>query len=1054
MLTVIRDPELFSSPVTIFQRYVNNLWSEPRAGSGLVFLFPTQMLLEYWEEKLLEHLGSFGGARFLLFDGLVREVWQETRPDWGQVSGEAGTLILRRIFLNLKAEGQLSYYSRALDSFGFFSSLREEIAALKRGGITAERFAEWAAEGPGGGARPANRDFSLIYREYQNFLHRNRLADAEERITLTTVDLEISSWIKSLRRLLVIGFPNFTGQQEAFLTKLAKITPVTLLFDSSADGCSGVFSPGLTNGLVRSSDQISGSVSARSSPDRRQVIDIRGSNSTLQLSRRAGKKETNLAYLQKNLWRNGVNPGSRVVLTGPAPLPEENSASASHPAPDGTVRLLKAEGGWRREMKAVALEVRELLWRNPGLSPDEIGVITPYIANLREIYEIFRSVGLSPAGRVRETIRFQPAARALLQPFITVAKEYCWEEMVKLLRWTGLLPGEKMYSKVPKDLTGWRLWLKELFPKANTGFLFAYLESIPPSAPLTEYLEIAGRWLNEPVVLKGFLPAGGGDDGFLKVRFVRSSVIASLHEIIAELAEIGEVFPEWEMSLEEFIALLEGVLSAGTQSIPHGWGGGIRLFTPQEARGLRFAVTLITGLNEGLFPAVSSSGWVMGEKELAHWRKKGFPLPSMAEELSMERLAFHNALHSAADALILSCCETDEAGQPLNPSSFWEDIRSLLPEVQVKRPVRGFDPTYFVLPPMTGKEEDVDCKIRAERGRRIGVPSYNGILGEAERRALEKDFTATPLSVTALEEYAGCPFAFYCGRLLRITALEEPALIPDRIEEGSIYHQALKDFFRRHRGEALVAGEYSSYLNEMRKLIDKYYPRPPDNSPPMLTHLIDLGRETIFTRLSRLVREEIVWQEKTGGCYTPLYLELGFGGSAPDGDEDFTEKVFSLQGDGFRLDLRGKIDRVDAAPEGGFIIYDYKLSGRAKRKEVKDGKLLQLPLYLQAMRAFLPELGEPQGMTYYNLTRTERKDGFWRAGFAGRFGLKLKETREEEWEELLAQSRARALEYFQGIISGKYPLLPPVKKCPAYCRFKRVCRRAVSGGTVDESGVE
>jgi hypothetical protein len=115
-------------------------------------------------------------------------------------------------------------------------------------------------------------------------------------------------------------------------------------------------------------------------------------------------------------------------------------------------------------------------------------------------------------------------------------------------------------------------------------------------------------------------------------------------------------------------------------------------------------------------------------------------------------------------------------------------------------------------------------------------------------------------------------------------------------------------------------------------------------------------------------------------------------------------------------------------------------------KEVKEGKLLQLPLYLQAVQELYAEARQAMGMSYYSLARSERKDGFWREGFGGRFQLKLRELKEPEWEELLAESRKKALQYYKGIISGEFPVLPPEEKCPTYCLFPRVCQREAFGG--------
>jgi len=1057
---IIRDPQLYSDPLKIFRKIIKTTWPAPEAGAGVVCLFPTQPLLEYWEQTLVQEYGSYGGARFLLFDGLIREIWEETRPDWTWLSGEAVTLILRKIFLELKDKGEIPYYGQALESPGFFSVLNEEITTLKRSGITARVFADWLRREPPG-TRPAQRDFSLIYQRYQDLLVSRKWADAEDKLSHATVDLSRSLWVKSLQRLYVIGFSDFTSEQERFLRAFARTTEVTALFDASAEGKQGVYSPKLRlENKRRGAD--------RNGP--KLVSDSEKEGSAGELDPES--ERTNLAYLQRYIWRRrhfSSQPESHTRANIAQGEPKErlrgqtlSSAGERIETPqhiavtelsdiygrveDKSVGFLEIDGGWRREMKTVALEVKQTLAHNPLLSPAEIGIITPYTGNLEEIYRIFEAAGLPVTGQARRVLRFQPIGRALLQPFITAVHSYAWPEMIKLLRWGGVIPVEKLYGVIPEGLGEWRRIIHQLYPDLETEFIFAFLEKIPDQARIEEYFSLCRFWLTTPELLQAFLPKGNGQAVSVlnKKRFMQTAMVSTLQEVLAKLATVFAYVSDWEVGLADFVAILEDILSNSAKGIVYGWGNGIRILTPQEARGLRFQVTFITGVNEGLWPTHTSIGWVLDEGDLTFWRRRGFSLRTSTEDLSMQRLVFYNALTSATAALKISCCRSDEDGHPVNPSTFWEDLRNLLPNVSVISLSKGFALAYSTLPsPDNGENTQSDEIIKMERNRRRGIPAFHGMLDRDESTAIEiqRIFTHKPIGITVLEEYAACPFAFFCQRLLRLDTQAEPTYLPDRMDEGSIMHNALRDFFRQHRGEALQARDFLAYLEELKDLVDRYYPEISEQRPLIYRNLSALNRETLLARLTGLLKEEISWQEKTGGAYRPHFLELGFGGPVVEGDEASTERCLEITKDQARVRLKGKIDRVDLGLDGGFIVYDYKSGSASRVKAVKEGKLLQLPLYLQALEELFPELRKALGMTYYSLARSERTDGFWREGFGQRHRLKLRELKSEEWRELIVFSREKSIEYYSAIITGAYPLLPPEGKCPTYCRFKRVCRR-------------
>jgi RecB family exonuclease len=128
----------------------------------------------------------------------------------------------------------------------------------------------------------------------------------------------------------------------------------------------------------------------------------------------------------------------------------------------------------------------------------------------------------------------------------------------------------------------------------------------------------------------------------------------------------------------------------------------------------------------------------------------------------------------------------------------------------------------------------------------------------------------------------------------------------------------------------------------------------------------------------------------------------------------------------FRLDesieISGKIDRLDTAPDGRAYVIDYKYSNAQNTKDkLKDENLLQAPLYLMAAEETFKV--KPAGMFYVGI-----KGGVVYAGW-NEIPEGWLERKKEQTLEVVAQIRAGRVE--------STPAKP--EKC-RYCDFRDVCR--------------
>jgi ATP-dependent helicase/nuclease subunit B len=222
-----------------------------------------------------------------------------------------------------------------------------------------------------------------------------------------------------------------------------------------------------------------------------------------------------------------------------------------------------------------------------------------------------------------------------------------------------------------------------------------------------------------------------------------------------------------------------------------------------------------------------------------------------------------------------------------------------------------------------------------------------------------------PVAVTALEEYALCPFYYYLKNLLGLSVTEEPAelfALPPH-QRGWLIHNILELFYRQAASENLLPAY--RYPEQCRRLLGELCGAYLDN--------LDQGAEAAFYPLiwqqQKRDLEEVVsafleWEienDQTG--LLPKCFEKRFG------YPDISVPLKICAKDTRELFLKGRIDRIDQ-DENKVRIIDYK-TGRKKGKEnsFMGGTALQLPVYLLAAgRVFNRPVSSDDTAFYYFLS--------------------------------------------------------------------------------------
>jgi len=242
--------------------------------------------------------------------------------------------------------------------------------------------------------------------------------------------------------------------------------------------------------------------------------------------------------------------------------------------------------------------------------------------------------------------------------------------------------------------------------------------------------------------------------------------------------------------------------------------------------------------------------------------------------------------------------------------------------------------------------------------------------------------------------------------VLELEPREEPVEGLDARQLGNIYHHT----FERLYGSA----KDPSDLDELLAALPVVAGAVLDDAPR-----VEGFRETAWWTQTRdeimaNVERSVVALAALPGGYVPLAQEAAFGGA--------TALTVTREDDSFCL--RGFIDRVDRAPDGGLRIIDYKTSGpwSFTVKAFEEGRKLQLPLYALAVEQALG-LGRVVDGFYWHVQQAEPS----KFSLAGGPQAAIETALGHAWSAV------------DGARAGRFVPAPPDGGCPDYCPAAGFC---------------
>ncbi|HLN99006.1 MAG TPA: PD-(D/E)XK nuclease family protein, partial [Pyrinomonadaceae bacterium] len=550
--------------------------------------------------------------------------------------------------------------------------------------------------------------------------------------------------------------------------------------------------------------------------------------------------------------------------------------------------------------------------------------------------------------------------------------------------------------------------------------------------------------------------------------------------------------------LSTFIDEVRRALSSQSQVYCAADRGGLRVLEATDVRGLRFRVIFIAGLIEGGFPLRASRDWIYPHEERERLKRYGLTLEDISPAtLLKEEHYFYQAACRATERLYLTrplvldddsetvgsyyidelrraiaplqirpeTVRRDYEGEELETVSSARELnvtlvrqqerhlqrgekRDLLPQSQIKRLLtlaRNDD----LLSGLALRRIEIE---RERAGTRFGP--YDGEITDPHlldllRQRFGDDFLH---SASGLSVFGNCAYRFFGQRVLKLEPRGEAALDLQAIDAGKLLHDILRRFFERHRRQRLTELDREELQTELRKLADEVFDEHERVVPPLNKQIWKIDREIRKILLDQVLLYELDIQEKSAKAgVLPAYFEVAFGSLKSSArDPKSTAEPLEITRSTFvgeeTIKISGQIDRVDIASDDTVIAYDYKLSTGSTIKDIKSGRSLQLPIYLEALeRLLLPNQRLAGGGYYVIRGGDERRNrGMHRASALNYLQIRPNVNAvmgDKEWEQIRRDVIARIWDFLDHMRAGRFDVNPSERnKTCRFCDFAAVCR--------------
>lgn len=970
----------------LYQEIIDRSLKEPRR--SFLVIVPEQFNMAATSRLIALHPnhGIFN-IDVLSFERLAHRVFDEVGLSDRQLLQEIGkTFILTKVAIDRKKS--LGFLGENLVRTGNLAEMKSMISELMLYGISPDKL----TAGEGDKSTLLDRklgDINTVYRGFLDYM--------EERGYMTAEEVpDVLARVADASRLLegaVIAFDGFTGFTPVQLTLVEKLMRkssdlyVTVTMDVTEDG-RGLHARDrftMSREMTTSLDLLAKKTGTAVAPP---VF--------LTPEAAAERKRPALAHLERNLFKRGAAPweGDQTdvrLLALANPLTEIRE----------TARLIEQM-------------IREGERAGEPLRYRDFAIITGDMATYGNyVRQVFGAQGIPYFLDEKRPLIHNPFVEYVRAALEACADGYSYESMFRMLR-TGMsgLPVPEIdileNYVIALGIRGKERWRRDwlLAARDQDPAQVPVINEIRKKVlalidPLSEALADRGGTIRtKTLALYDFCVRSGcgrrlEEEGQAYAEKGRGDLAKEYAQVYRRvmnfLDKLVGVLGDEKASMADYRAICEagfaeeklGIIPPGTDQVQVG--------DMERSRLSSVKVLFFVGVNEGVVPKAPESGGLLTEIDRERLRERGITLkPSPREAIEISRFYLYLALAKPTRRLYLTYALSSSDGSVIRPAYLTGTIRRMFPSIEteeapadladrVERPEAGLYALAEEIGALKGEEPSPAFRqlYAWYAGREDYRPRLRSLLAAAATHYEPDEIGAAAAralygrklenSASRLERFSACAFAHFAQYGLRLK--ERQVYVFSGADMGNVVHTAFEMFARALRERGLRWADIDD--DTRNSLVKASVEEAAEAYNNQLLHN-SVRNEYNISRMERLMANS-AWamqEQLRRGDFEPAYFEVPFHGNESDA------AYFKLP-DGTRMDLTGRIDRVDICEDEGrtFLkVIDYKTGSKAfDLTEVYYGLQLQLVVYMNAACEMVDKSGErsgkaePAGIFYYEI---------------------------------------------------------------------------------------
>ncbi|MBR6689049.1 MAG: PD-(D/E)XK nuclease family protein [Clostridia bacterium] len=462
-------------------------------------------------------------------------------------------------------------------------------------------------------------------------------------------------------------------------------------------------------------------------------------------------------------------------------------------------------------------------------------------------------------------------------------------------------------------------------------------------------------------------------------------------QIVAKFYEIMDniVLAYSDIDVKEYLELLEyGAKEQITDTIPEKIDQ-VYIADINKNRGNAKKIGYIIGAYDGGLPIVQNEDNIFSDVELKKLKDRGIDLKqSRIDRNNMQLFNIYQAINKIREKLIITVPSSGMTGGSLRPSTLIQTIKNILDikleSIETRTDLSLHSNFMDLIKRISNIKEDTpkdelemlynEFLVYIEEEKYKKILEYSRKDKNLEPETLDLIYkNEINSSVSRLEQFKRCPFAYYTNYILNLKESKEYQVT--NIDTGSLMHEALEEFSKyiiskNIQWQEIVLNEKirNSCNKELDKIVEKIF------EESYSKFLVSPKYVVLKNKIKQSMKKTIyaIADSFNHSSFRPLGYEIAFEDGAL-----FAPIKIELSS-GKVLFLRGKIDRVDSAVINGATylrIVDYKSSNKnLTLNDVKDGIMLQLMSYMWAMLENKEKVNKegkviPAAVSYFTISR-------------------------------------------------------------------------------------